>query len=359
MTAFIHHSARSLRRAATLVLASVGLISSAAVPDYAGTIPCTPPGKPTVQLNVRLFKPVGPGPFPAVVVMHGSTGMWSNGDMSKGMITNLEWWADWFKQNGYVAIFVDSFTNRLPSQDFKGRRPAVDLTIDDAVASPAYVRPHDAYAARAWLVANSVAYKVNTARFGLLGFSHGGESIFSAVVDDTVIANKPIWTQSQLQLDGTVKNVDVPAPSFHPANTQLFQVAVAYYPGCLLYGYYGPSLPAKNRYMPHCPMLLIHGTLDPLKDFAPSLQEKSALHAISLNRPANSTTQSLHDWLNNNFLASAVEASGVTTNPMTRISLSGAKHSFDNATPQDLPEVIAAQNNGRLITQNWLHTYLK
>ena len=58
-------------------------------------------GKP-LRVPASVSRPEGPGPFPAVVLMHGCHGVSdSNRD-----------WAQWLRERGYVALVVDSWKPR-------------------------------------------------------------------------------------------------------------------------------------------------------------------------------------------------------------------------------------------------------
>ena len=59
-------------------------------------------GRPPVRLVGYMARPTGPGPFPAVVLLHGCGGFHSS------MIS----WADRLSRLGYAALAVDSFGPR-------------------------------------------------------------------------------------------------------------------------------------------------------------------------------------------------------------------------------------------------------
>jgi poly(3-hydroxybutyrate) depolymerase len=62
-------------------------------------------------LRGYLFKPTGPGPFPAVVGLHGCGGLLNK----QGEIVSRETtWADLLTARGYVVLFPDSFTSPKP-----------------------------------------------------------------------------------------------------------------------------------------------------------------------------------------------------------------------------------------------------
>src|SRR5262249_62109176 len=93
-------------------------------------------------------RPPAPGPFPAVVIMHGCSGAPGHSEWVK----RLNAW-------GYATYYIDSFTPRhltnvCVQQQLKG-----EGRVDDAYAALAYLRTRP---------------DVRADRIGLLGFSHGG-----------------------------------------------------------------------------------------------------------------------------------------------------------------------------------------
>ena len=57
---------------------------------------------PVLRPHDALYRPEGAGPFAAVVVLHGCLGVRSKDTR----------WAEWLKEQGYVALVVDSMTGR-------------------------------------------------------------------------------------------------------------------------------------------------------------------------------------------------------------------------------------------------------
>jgi dienelactone hydrolase len=125
-------------------------------------------GKTT--LKGYLFFPTTPGPWPAVVMMHGRAGPYSAAakgvyDASTLSLRHLQWGRFW-AERGYLALHVDSFGPRGYPQGFPigsySRRPA---EVDEQ-----RVRPLDAYGALAWLRTRDDVIKD---RIGLQGWSNG------------------------------------------------------------------------------------------------------------------------------------------------------------------------------------------
>jgi dienelactone hydrolase len=140
-------------------------------PDTAGKL----------QLTGHLYRPDGPGPFPAVVALHGCGGIGPN----------LHRWAQTLQQWGYVALLVDSFSPR-------GKTNICDSTLS---VDPQYARMPDAYAAKSYLARQPF---VDGNRVAVMGWSHGGSTTLYAV-----------------------DNIYLDRLSSAP-----FKAAIAFYPGC-------------------------------------------------------------------------------------------------------------------------------
>ncbi|MBI4207894.1 MAG: dienelactone hydrolase family protein [Betaproteobacteria bacterium] len=183
-----------------------------------------------VQLSALQFRPKGSGPIPAVVLLHGCSGMYT----PSGYITaSYRRWAEMLSEEGYVALLVDSF------------RPRGHWSICELQKRPireSRERVEDAYAAAQWLHRQSY---VASDRIGLLGWSNGGT--------------------------GTLYSMR-PGSKMEPG----FQAAVAFYPGCrTLSG-------AKTPYRPYSPLLILSGEADdwtpaePCKQLAAIAQKEGA-----------------------------------------------------------------------------------
>ncbi|MBI5278845.1 MAG: prolyl oligopeptidase family serine peptidase [Burkholderiales bacterium] len=169
----------------------------------------------------------------AVVMMHGCSGVWSNGVVNadpqppKSALSHVHRrWGEQLARDGYTALLVDSFTARgLTNECGNGT----------AGLNEAVVRPRDALAGRQWLVDNGW---VAGSRIALLGWSNGGSAVMAAM--DTSNAG---------------------APGARP-----FAEAFAFYPGCGLINNFGgdASTPAKTTWLPYAPVTIHHGSLDAL-----------------------------------------------------------------------------------------------
>jgi dienelactone hydrolase len=152
-------------RALALVLAAI-LVGGCADATSTGSVRTTTPAGTREDIPIAVSKPDGPGPFPAVVIMHDCSGL---GTMSSGAPGR---WSRELVGHGYVVIIPDSFSTRgFPDGVCTSvARPGIDV-------SPSR-RAHDAYAALAY--ARALPY-VDGRRVGLMGGSHGGSTTLASM----------------------------------------------------------------------------------------------------------------------------------------------------------------------------------
>jgi dienelactone hydrolase len=167
---------------------------------------------PGVELTAYLYRPEGKGPFPALVMMHGCSGLYGK---SGKPTRSYRFWAEHFRDRGFVTLLVDSFGPR-------GEREI--CTQKDRRISEATDRPRDAHAALDWLAGQP---DVDPRRINLMGWSNGGTTVLNTVKPDTP-GRGP---------DG---------PRFH--------AAVAFYPGCSAF--------ARTALKPTAPLLIQAGGAD-------------------------------------------------------------------------------------------------
>jgi len=163
-----------------------------------------------VTLRALEHRPPGPGPFPALVLMHGCSGMYTG----KGEVTqSYQNWAALLAERGYVALLVDSFGPRGERSICEQQQRAIRESRE---------RMEDAYAAARWLAGEA---HVARGRIGLIGWSNGAS--------------------------GTLYAMRAPA-----RHEPVFRAAVAYYPGCVTLAR------AKDAYRPYAPLLILIGEAD-------------------------------------------------------------------------------------------------
>ena len=168
--------------------------------------------KTPTSIPIKVLKPEGPGPFPAVVILHDCSGL---GPRSSGSPAR---WAKELLRQGYVILIPDSFTTR-------GHADGVCTNPSPSrnEVSPAR-RVRDAQEALAH--ARALPY-VDGAHVGVIGGSHGGSTTLATMVD--------------------------------PGSG--FAAAIALYPGCgVRYGDWRPG--TAGVYKPVAPLLILTGEWD-------------------------------------------------------------------------------------------------
>jgi len=170
-----------------------------------------------VTLTGKLSKPQGDGPFPAIVLMPGCSGITKPNDN----------WADRLVSWGYVAFQLDSFGPRGESQ-----------ICDKLLRVPFHIRAEDAYDAKSYL---SGLPLVDRNRIGLMGWSHGGCGTLASVSG----SNYATFAALIALFTDLTPNLEL------PKRNNPFQAAVAFYPFCI------GQLDDSNA-----PVLILIGELD-------------------------------------------------------------------------------------------------
>jgi dienelactone hydrolase len=167
-----------------------GLLASAfAFPASSATRPqqITFSGAQGLTLQGWLYAQPQSGQQPAVVAMHGCSGLVENGKPSE----RHEDWGQRLSGLGFVVLFPDSFTSRSLGPQCK---------VSDREVSPSRERTDDAKAALSYLGTLS---NVKQQAISLMGWSNGGSTVLYAV-----------------------------EPRHAPHSGADFAKAVAFYPGC-------------------------------------------------------------------------------------------------------------------------------
>jgi dienelactone hydrolase len=112
-----------------------------------------------LSLHATLYRPAGPGPFPAGVALHDCAGL------DNQPAANAELYREWstlLTAKGFVVIFPDSFGSRGVGAQCRLRQPKVRASRERVV---------DADATRRWLQTQTF---VRPDRISLLGWASGG-----------------------------------------------------------------------------------------------------------------------------------------------------------------------------------------
>jgi dienelactone hydrolase len=173
-------------------------------------------GRAPARIEGVLLRPPGAGPFPAIAMLHGCTGLRTP---NRAIQAKPRFWAEHFRDRGYVTLLVDSFTPRGIDEVCTGRH----------LLSPVRDRADDARGALRYLQARS---DVRPDRVGLLGWSNGAAATLSVLFDGGAVARD-------------------------------YRAAVAFYPNCTR------NYPGGPDFRPYAPLFLLVGALDDWTPAAP------------------------------------------------------------------------------------------
>jgi dienelactone hydrolase len=185
----------------------------------------------TTMLVGYLFTPQAshPARIPAVVMMHGRAGAYSeaaDGEYDERTLSRRhQQWGHFWANQGYLALLVDGFGPRGYPHGF----PRFSYDSRPESLNEVTVRPLDAYGALAWLRSRS---DVIPDRIGLQGWSNGGSASLAAM--------------AQPSAPGVVS----------PTPVTGFRGALVLYPACGLKGQFEEGL------VPYAPVRVFQGTAD-------------------------------------------------------------------------------------------------
>lgn len=186
--------------------AGAATLERAAIPSADGT-----------ALDALIFRPGGPGPHAAVILLHGCAG---RDDRRGGMMERDADWAARLAAGGYLVVAPDSFGSRgVGSHCTSAERAA----LGERAVRAGRQRRADALGVRDWLAARP---DVRAGSIVLMGFSNGGSTVLFTA--------------------------DAPG----------FAGFVSLYPGC------DPFL-RRRAWQPSAPMLLLIGEADDWTPAAP------------------------------------------------------------------------------------------
>lgn len=216
-----------------------------------------------------LAEPTAPGPHPAVVVFHGSGGLFrlpaptDPGTCSPELESQFARWAERLVGLGFTVMLPDSFTPRGYCDEHDDPRrdqafPPIDADPDGKTRR-LIARIYDADTALRSLVAMP---NVRADAVALLGFSNGAST--TAVYTHHRLSDA--LAELAADPDGQALGVEFPPL---PGPIPPLRAAIAYYPGCGFDGVLPFTTDPSNLerfFYPATPLRIEHAALDPLLD---------------------------------------------------------------------------------------------
>ena len=220
-------------------------------------------------IDTVLVAPTTAGPHPAVLVAHGSGGLFrmpeasDTGTCSDRMESQFERWATRLGRLGFIVVLADSFGSRgyCDFNDDPRKDDAYPpLSADDDGKTRRLIdRIYDTTSVLEVLASRS---DVRADRIGLLGFSNGASTVMLYLHHRLPAAFDEFRATSDAQALG------VSLPPL-PITVVPIEVGVAYYPGCGFDGLVRMSTDIENVaqfYYPRASLRVNHAELDPLLD---------------------------------------------------------------------------------------------
>jgi dienelactone hydrolase len=190
-------------------------------------------GTPTT-ITGYLYKPEGPGPFPAVIGLHGCNGLV---DQAGKVLALYGTWGKRLSKDGYLVLLPDSFGSRG-----HGDLCAVQPGIPRPVQADREM-PRDSYGALAYLRTRP---DLKPNRIAILGQSFGAIAMFYTIAEGA----RPKELSAE----------------------QDFRAAIAFYPFC------PPLLAREPKWKPRQRLLLLMGEAD---NFTPAAPCKELVAAVA------------------------------------------------------------------------------
>ena len=218
-----------------------------------------------LTVPAKLFVPIledGARPMPAVIVLHGSGGLFAMPeDHSTGRPCSTELepqfarWGERLARLGYVALMPASHDAR-GFCDYHNDKKRIPDNFDEP-RERLLGRLYDTDAASRHLCGLD---EVDCDRLGLLGFSNGASIVMLALH----------WQLRRALTElGETLDLDLPVVPLPPGGPK-FQVGVAYYPGCgmesLIHMSFGADDDPMNMYFPDADLYIEHASQDDLVD---------------------------------------------------------------------------------------------
>lgn len=200
-------------------------------------------GKPPVVITAELYTPAErPGPWPAVILVHGSGGVSEHRE---------HWYAREFVARGFAALIIDSFKPR-----------GVMSTVEDQSRVTQAMMNRDVFAA---LLFMSMEGRFQAGKIGVMGFSKGG--------------NVALWSAMQPVVSATDS---LGNPGLR------FAFHIPFYPGC--------NHQFRNSATSGRPVMIMLGELDDYTPPTPCIEYAKRLQAAGAKVEYRVVPGAYHGW---------------------------------------------------------------
>lgn len=232
-----------------------------------------------LDLEAMIWQPAGNGPFPVIIMMHGSGGLYYKTDPMCadddrncwGIAGKFRYWGKQLSQGNrfglpqkFLVIAPDSHTPR--GYDHHG---VVNIDpADRPLNVSSYLgRPWDLYATLRYLQSRQ---DVDINRVYTLGFSDGGGAVLSSLAasDNAALVSMSDWF---LGIDNNTPN------GWLQMQSEGLKGGVAFYPSCGFFGYF------DEVYTNYAPLLVQTGLLDITTSYATCIERQTEAHGLGVN----------------------------------------------------------------------------
>ncbi len=232
-----------------------------------------------LQLEAMVWQPTGAGPFPVIIMMHGSGGLYYQTDPMCddddrncwGIAGKFRYWGKQLSQSNrfnlpqkFLVIAPDSHTPR--GYDHYG---VVNIDpADRPLNVSSYLgRPWDLYATLRYLQSRQ---DVDINRVYTLGFSDGGGAVLSSLAasDNAALVSMSQWFEG----------IDNNSPlGWLEMQSVALKGGVAFYPSCGFFGYF------DEVYINYAPLLVQTGLLDMTTPYSACIERQTEAHGLGVS----------------------------------------------------------------------------
>ncbi|MCB1581796.1 MAG: hypothetical protein R3E90_07530 [Marinicella sp.] len=232
-----------------------------------------------LDLEAMIWQPDGDGPFPAIIMMHGSGGLYYKTDplcedddrSCWGIAGKFRYWGKQLSQSNrfglpqkFLVIAPDSHTPRGYDHHGVANIDPIDRPLN---VSSYQGRPWDLYASLRYLQNRQ---DVDVDHIYVLGFSDGGGAVLSslAATDNAALVSMSNWF---IGIDNNTSS------GWLQMQSVALKGGVAFYPSCGFLGYF------DGIYVNYAPLLVQTGLLDNTTPFSTCIERQTEAHGLGVS----------------------------------------------------------------------------